>query len=144
MTVRDWISQNFRGDKQGDVWIDLWTIASSLDFRLAEASQRGDATVTNLLNSDDTIELGFRRLAAYIHVDRTGDHVAGMRMSGVPVPGSKSDVAPNWLLEESGLASKFEHQRAERVRPRRKGDGKQKGKDDRGPGKSADGKGKKE
>jgi hypothetical protein len=144
VTVCDWIAQNCSRDKRSDVWIDLWTIASSSDFRVAEASQRGDATVINLLNSDDTIELGFRRLAAYIHEDRPGDHVAGMRMLGVPAPGSKSDVAPNWLLEESGLASKFEHQRDVRVRSRRKGDGRKNGKDDSGPGKPGGRKGKRE
>jgi hypothetical protein len=67
-----------------------------------------------------------------------------MRILGVPAPGSKSDVAPNWLLEESGLTSKSEHHREERVRPRRKGDGKKTGKDDRGPGKPGGRKGKKE
>ena len=57
-----------------------------------------------------------------------------MRMLGVPAPVAKSDVAPNWLLEENGLASEFEHQREERVRSRRKGDGKGKGKDDKPKG----------
>ena len=40
------------------------------------------------------------------------------------------------------MASKSEHQREERVRPRRKGDGKKAGKDDRGPGKPGGRKGK--
>ena len=78
VTVRDWISHNYSGDKRSELRIDLRTTAS----------QRGDASVINLLNSDDTIGLGFRRLAAYIHVDRTGDQVATVRTLGVPAPGA--------------------------------------------------------
>ena len=33
-SVRDWINQNFEGDRSGNVWIDLWTTATQIDFRL--------------------------------------------------------------------------------------------------------------
>ena len=127
VTVRDWMSQSFTGDRRSDVWIDLWTLATTIDYWVAEAATHGDEAVISLLNSDDTLELAFRRLSAFIHVDRTANHAAGLRMLGQPAPGTKSDVAPSWLVEECTMHSKKEHQRDERTVRRRKGRGDGKG-----------------
>ena len=123
VTVRDWMSQSYTWDRRSDVWIDLWTLATTIDFRVADAASHGDEAVIARLNSDDTLELAFRRLSASIHVDRTGDHAAGLRMLGQPAPGTKSAVAPSWWVEECTMHSKNEHQRDERTGRRRKGKG---------------------
>ena len=115
VTVRDWITQSFQGSKSSEVWVDLWTIATSLDYRLSEAALGGDAEVVRLLNSDDTIELQFRRLASYVYTERTGDVAGGNRMLGQPAPGTRADVAPSWLVDEVTSHSKAEYQRSERV-----------------------------
>lgn len=130
VTVRDWVSQNYSGQRNSDIWVDLWTIATMLDYRIADAAVHGDQGAVNLLNSDDAIELAFRRLASYIHVERTGDTNARLRMLGQAAPGMKADIASSWLVDECATASKQEHQRNERVKPNRwkkkgnKGDGK--------------------
>jgi hypothetical protein len=78
---------------------------------------------SRMIYSDDALGFAFRRLSAFIHVDRAGDHAAGLRMLGQPAPGTKSDVAPSWLVEECTMHSKNEHQRDERTGRRRKGEG---------------------
>ena len=50
VTVRDWMSQSYTGDRRSDVWIDLWTFATTIDFRVADAASHGDEAVITLLN----------------------------------------------------------------------------------------------
>ena len=120
LTIRDWISQNYSGARGSPVWTDLWTIATSLDFRIAEAAMQGDAALAAMLNSDDVVEPNFRRLSAYIYADRTGDESGASRILGQAIPGTKADIGPGWLIEEATLFSKSEHQRSERVTTSRK------------------------
>lgn len=135
VTVRNWLNQSYGGYKRSNVLVDVWTLTTTLDYPIAECALMGDAAVINLLNSDDTVEISFRRLASFVYVDRTGDQAGGMRMLGVSAPGTKVDVALGWLVEESTLFSKMEHQRGDRLRKPR-GDGKQ---DSKGKGKGAKG-----
>ena len=114
-TIRDWLSHNFTGDKSGAVWIDLWTLATQLDYSIARAAPSGDAAVLRLLNTDDNTELALRRLSSYIYVSRTGDHAGGNVILGNIAPGTKTDIAPSWLVHEATAHSKMEHQRTERV-----------------------------
>ena len=103
--------------------------------------------MVRLLNTDDTIELQFRRLASYVYTERTGDVAGGNRMLGQPAPGTRANVAPSWLVDEVTSHSKAEYQRSERAntsryrgeQKSRKGqDGKAKGgKGGKPPGKSA-------
>ena len=53
-------------------------------------------------------------------------------MQGVAPPGASVDIAPSWLVSESTLHSKYEHQRDERVAAARNRKGK---KGDKGDGK---------
>jgi hypothetical protein len=67
-------------------------------------------------------------------------------MSGLSPPGAGVDIGPTWLIEESTMHSKAEHQRSERVgaqkRRDHKGDRKGDGKNDKpkGRGKGSGGK----
>ena len=43
VTVRDWMSQSYTGDRRSDVWVDLWTLATTIDFQVADEASHGDA-----------------------------------------------------------------------------------------------------
>lgn len=38
ISVRDWMAANFWGSRQSSEWIDLWSAAASIDFRVASCS----------------------------------------------------------------------------------------------------------
>ena len=85
-----------------------------MDFLLAEAAARGgESQVISALHSDDVVELGLRRLSSQIYLDRTGDSSWADRISGLALPGAGVDAAPTWLVEESTIHSKMEHQRTD-------------------------------
>jgi hypothetical protein len=103
------------------VFTDLFSAASMVDFRLAkEASERDKIKV---LASCDMCEVNLRRHAAYLHLKRTGDSSAATHMLAIQAPGSMTDIAPTWLVTESSSHSKAEHQRGERAKTQ-KGSGK--------------------
>ena len=42
LTIRDWLAVPFpQPDRGASLWRDLWTLATSLDSRLAEAAAKG-------------------------------------------------------------------------------------------------------
>ena len=97
-----------------------------------------------LLASDDGLEMKLRELASYVHFWRTGDLTSSTNMLAVKPPGTETDVAPAWLVDESTSFSKAEFQRSQRVK-KGKGKGRGKGKGDKpqgSPGKGSPGGGK--
>ena len=42
------MNSEFRANKHGPLWIDLWTTATSIDFGLAKASSQGEAGILAL------------------------------------------------------------------------------------------------
>ena len=145
-TIREWVSQNYSGTRGpgAHLWIDLWTTATNLDYRLGEAKQAfGHQGLLQALHSDDTVEISFRRLASYVYEHRTGDTTGANSMLAVCPPGTKRDIAPAWLVESASIYTKNEQKRAEAVRAHRKGDGKKGDGDRKGDtkGKRGDGKG---
>ena len=120
-SVRDFISQLFPQDQRSSqVFTDLFTAASGVDFTLAKQKTEEDILAT--LSSDDLIEMSLRRIAAYLHQKRTGDTSSANHMLAVKPPGLMTDVAPTWLVTEASAHSKQEYQQQERGR---KGGGKQ-------------------
>ncbi len=113
--IREWIAGRYAGDKsdKNPEWIDMWNTATEIDFAILRAPMGG---VTALLAADDGLEIKLRRLSAHVHMARTGDRNSATAMLAVKPPGSKTDVAPAWLLTESTAFSRQEHQREERVR----------------------------
>ena len=90
-----------------------------------------------MLGTDDGVEVTLRSLAAWIHHRRTGDSEASNFMLAVRGPGSGADIAPNWLVSESGVQSKLEYERLGRGKtPKGGGKGKP-GKDKTGSGPKA-------
>ena len=132
--MRDYLNQNFKGSRDSHIWKDLWTQGQQIDFALARVGAYGDLALHQALATDDMLELGLRRIAAYIYEERTRDATGALVMQGVAPPGSSVDIAPSWLVSESTLHSKFEHQRDERVAAARQRNSKGK-KGDKGEGK---------
>ena len=127
IAVRDWLNVNFAEHRGGDLWRDLWALATSIDFKLADASQQGgEAGVIRCLHSDDSVELGLRRISAHVYLQRTGDQSGADKNSGLAPPGAGTDIGPSWLIDEATTHSKNEHQRTERVRASRSKGGKAK------------------
>ena len=115
VSVRDYLNQSYKGGRDDHVWKDLWTQGPQIDFLVARAAVHGDLGIQRALASDDTLELGLRRIAAYVYEQRTRDTTGALVMQGVAPPGASVDIAPAWLVSESTLHSKYEHQRDERV-----------------------------
>ena len=112
-TVRDWLNLNYSGSRQSDQWIDLWNIATSIDYRLGRCSSPLEET--KILATDDCMEIGLRRLAAFMYEGRSKDQSGARRMLAVQAPGAKMDIAPEWMVSDATAYSKTEHQRDERV-----------------------------
>ena len=95
-------------------YFELFSIATAVDFQL-----RGLKTaleVTKALSESDQMEMGLTRLSSYIHLQRTGDVAAANSLLALRVPGSLTDVAPKWQLEEASLHSQSEYKRQIRGR----------------------------
>ncbi len=112
-SVRNWLTQEYQGPRSGGQWVDLWTMATQADFALARAPDAESALA--MLQSDDALELIFRRLAAFVYEARTKDRAGAQAMLAVTAPGSGADIAPDWLVQQVTSYSKAEHQRSERV-----------------------------
>ena len=134
-SVRDWIAQRYQGSRSSPVWVDLWTLATSVDFRLRDCSS--DVEIMQVLAVDDMMEIALRRLASYVYEQRSGDRVGAQHMLGTVPPGGSADVAPTWMVASATTPSKTEHQRRERVESelknrKKKGDPKGGGRGDGG------------
>ena len=114
--TREWLNQNFQGAKTSEIWTDLWTAATAVDYRILQArAEGGPAAVAQVLNRDDSIELSLRRLASHIYLTRTRDRVGATQMLGVAPPGAGGDIAPTWLVSDATLHSRNEYRREEQV-----------------------------
>lgn len=66
------------------------------------------------LATSDTLEIHLRKLGAFIYYRRTKDKTGANRMLGLRAPGSQTDIAPKWMLDDANVHSKTEYQRLER------------------------------
>ncbi len=66
-------------------------------------------------NTEDVPELCLRRLAAYVHEQRTRDSAGASHLLGAKPPGQNTDVAPTWMVTEASAHSKAEHQGVDAV-----------------------------
>ena len=116
---REWVDRNFRGDKTGAAWVDLWNLATEVDFVIGPLTS--DEMIFGTLSNSDGLEIKMRRLASKLYEDRTGDTTGAMKMLAVAPPGMQVDLAPSWLVDEVTTHSRNEHQRAERVAASKRG-----------------------
>ena len=112
-STRDWLNLNFKGSRQSDQWIDLWNAATNVDYLIGRCAS--PAEEMRLLATNDFIETGMRRLAAYMYEGRSKDTTGARRMLAVQAPGANIDIAPEWMVAGATTYSKAEHQRDERV-----------------------------
>ena len=99
--------------------MEVWDRASQIDFLVSKHTT--DESLLAFLASDDTCEVTLRRLSSLKYKMRTGDKTGAAAMLSIKAPGSSSDVAPGWLVQEVTAYSTAEHKRAVMVK---KGGGK--------------------
>ncbi len=132
--AREWMNSYYSGEKkaQNPEWLELWNLASEVDFAVSKCTPE---SLVGFLASDDGIEIKMRRLAALVHLKRSGDMVSATRMLAIKPPGTAVDLAPTWLVEDATAYSKAEYQRSQRVKGGRgRGGRKGKGKGEEGGG----------
>ena len=111
--TREWLSSNFSGSKQSSQWLDLWNLATEVDYAMSQC--QGAEQQLRRLATDDNLEIKLRRLSAHVYETRTGDRVGAAPMLAIQPPGAGLDLAPTWLVTDSTAHSKAEYQRSERV-----------------------------
>ena len=109
-STRDWICTSFRGDERSQAYTDLWTLATAIDYALAACSN--DTALTQKLGTDDFVEIGLRRLASWMHSQRTHDADSANAMLAIRAPGQATDVAPQWLITEASAFSEAEYKQS--------------------------------
>ena len=139
-TIRECVNQLFPIDKRTDPrYLELFNGATMIDFRISEC--KSQQAILQLLATDDGCEIIFRRIAAHVHLTRTGDRDAADAMLAVKPAGGSHDVAPTWLVAESSVYSTAEWRRRERARGQQKGTGKKGDANPKGSGKAPSPKG---
>ena len=118
-STREWVDRNFHGDRTGGTWIDMWNLASEVDFELDQ--EASDAAIFQRLATSDGLEIRLRRLASFLYEARTHDRTGALQMLAIAPPGAQVDLAPTWLVTQATNHSRNEYQRAERVAAGRRG-----------------------
>lgn len=113
-SVRQWVNEQHAGleAKSSTQFQDLFTAATIIDFELAGC--RSESELMARLATSDTLEIHLRKLGAFIYFRRTKDKTGANRMLGIRAPGSGTDIAPKWMLDDANTHSKTEYQRVER------------------------------
>ena len=96
-------------------YLELFNIATAVDF-LAERHKHSSLLLMQALATDDTAEIGLRRISSWLHEKRTGDKAAARSMLAIQPRGQFGNAAPQWLLEQAQAFSTQEYKTAERVR----------------------------
>lgn len=147
-SVRQWVNEQHPTleQKGSPQYQDLFMTATIIDFELADC--RTEGMLMAKLATSDALEIHLRRLGAFIYMRRTRDKTGANRILGIRAPGSNTDIAPKWLLDDANLHSKTEFQRQERGHKASKYEAGDRGevrlrKGDGGKGKKGGGRGKK-
>ena len=113
-SVRQWVNEQHptTEQKQGAQYQDLFTAATIIDYEVA--SCKSEDTLMHRLATSDTLEIQLRKLGAFIYLRRTKDKTGANRMLGIRAPGTNTDIAPKWMVDDANTFSKVEFQRQER------------------------------
>ena len=113
-SVRQWVNEQHPTleQKSSPQYQDLFTTATIVDFEVADC--RTEGMLMQKLATSDALVIHLRRLGAFIYLRRTKDKTGANRILGVKAPGTNTDIAPKWLLDDANLHSKTEYQRQER------------------------------
>ncbi len=139
-SVRQWINEQHPGVEQKNTaqYQDLFMAATIIDFEVADC--KTESMLMHKLATSDSLEIHLRKLGAFIYYRRTKDKTGASRMLGIRAPGTNSDIAPKWMLDDANTFAKTEYQRIERGQKMNRWDGpgpkSEGGKGKRGGGKS--------
>ena len=113
-SVRQWVNEQHPGleQKSSPQYQDLFTTATIIDYEVADC--RTEGMLMQKLATSDALEIHSRKLGAFIYLRRTKDKTGANRILGIKAPGTNTDIAPKWLLDDANLHSKTEFQRQER------------------------------
>ena len=113
-SVRQWVNEQHPGleQKSSPQYQDLFTTATIVDYEVADC--RTEGMLMQKLATSDALEIHLRKLGAFIYLRRTKDKTGANRILGIKAPGTNTDIAPKWLLDDANLHSKTEFQRQER------------------------------
>ena len=112
-SIRAWVNDQFPLDKRSlPQYAEMFTSATQVDFSAANC--KNEAALMKLLATSDQLEIELRKLASFVHSRRTGDRQAALHMLAIRPPGMGADVAPNWLVDEASIHSKYEFERVQR------------------------------
>ena len=122
-SVRQWVNEQHPTieHKQSAQYQDLFTAATIIDYELA--SCKTEETLMHRLATSDTLEIQLRKLGAFIYLRRTKDKTGANRMLGIRAPGTNTDIAPKWMVDDANTFSKVEFQRQERGNKAQRYDG---------------------
>ena len=81
------------------LWIDLWGLATSVDFVLGRLASDDERLA--YLSTYDSTEIALRRLASHVYYQRTHDGEGARRLLAVQPPGGQADNATAWCEEAS-------------------------------------------
>ena len=114
-SIRMWMDRHYEGsrDPTSARWKEMWNTASRVDFAVSRC--RDAQELTQLLATNDDIEIDMRVLAAEEYLARTGDQVGADQMLAIKAPGVGMDLAPEWLVNQVTTYSRNDHQRREHV-----------------------------
>ena len=115
--TRDWINTMFPIDRRsGPQYLELFNSATLVDFEITKAKTGTQSEIRKVLAQSDVAEVNLRRLAAWIHENRTGDRAAATAMLAVKPSSMAVDIGIQWLVSEASTYSQSEHKRKERAR----------------------------
>jgi hypothetical protein len=100
-------------DKEHDDYASLWDGGTIADFEIAKCKTAQD--LHQLLATSDALEILFRRIASHMHLKKTGDHQGAQDMLAVKAPSMKSELAPDWLLDEVASRGQAEYKTSQRA-----------------------------
>ena len=121
--MREYVNTLFPLERRNTepAYLEMFNIAASIDFMLKDAKTAME--VVQLLTQSDTAEIGLSRLSAYVHEKRTGDKDSAASLLAIKPPGTLTDLAPQWKLDQAATYSQNEFRRRERAKTWRTGEG---------------------
>lgn len=121
-SVRQWVNDQHPAmeQRQGAAYQDLFTAATIIDYELAGC--QNESSLMHRLATSDTLEIQLRKLGSFIYLRRTKDKAGALRMLGIRAPGTMTDIAPRWMLDDANSFSKVEWQRTERGNKQSRGE----------------------
>ena len=99
--ARSWLTSYYPGKKNNQYWLDLWTVATSIDVCLEKAHQQGGyPAVCHALQSDDMLEIYLTRIASEMDWQQHGEQATMRDLQAGKAPGLSS-LAPDWANENA-------------------------------------------